>query len=75
MPPKIYHLHVKGQLGDDWSDWFDGMTIASDENGDAIISGLVLDQSALHALLVKIRDLGLTLVSLDCVDPGYKPMK
>jgi hypothetical protein len=64
MPPTIYHIRVKGQLSPQWSEWFDGMTVAPDESGDTTISGPVADQPALHALLVKVRDLGLTLVSV-----------
>ncbi len=65
MPATIYRIRVKGQLSPQWSEWFDGMTITPEPDGDTTISGLVADQPALHALLVKVRDLGLTLVALD----------
>ncbi len=64
MPATIYRIRVKGQLNPQWSEWFDGMTITPEPDGDTTISGLVSDQPALHALLVKVRDLGLTLVAL-----------
>ncbi len=65
MPATVYRIRVKGQLNPQWSEWFDGMTITPEPDGDTIISGPVADQPALHALLVKVRDLGLTLVALD----------
>lgn len=64
MPPVVYRVRVKGQLGPQWSEWFGEMSITPEENGDTTISGPVVDQPALHALLVRVRDLGLTLVSL-----------
>ncbi len=65
MPPTIYTIRVKGQLSPRWSQWFEGMQVTPEENGDTTISGPVADQPALHALLVRIRDLGLTLLSMD----------
>ncbi len=59
-----YRIRVKGVLDPHWSEWFDGMTITPEANGDTTISGPVIDQPALHALIVKIRDLGLTLISV-----------
>jgi hypothetical protein len=62
--PADYQIIIKGKLGDQWSDWFAGMTIASD--GDiTILTGTHIDQSALHGLLVRIRDLGLPLISVE----------
>ena len=62
-----YHIKIKGLLDKRWCHWFDGMTIKS-ENGVTNISGLVTDQSALHGLLVRIRDLGLTLISVSRIE-------
>ncbi len=73
MPSLIYRIRVKGQLSPQWAEWFDGLTIMPDPDGDTIISGPVADQPALHALLVKVRDLGLTLVALDSV--GSEPRR
>ncbi len=68
MPPVIYHIRVHGHLRPEWSEWFDGIAVTSEDNGDTTLSGPVADQPALHALLVRVRDLGLTLVSLDCLE-------
>ncbi len=67
MAALVYRIRVKGQLGSQWSDWFDGMTITPESDGDTTISGPVADQPALHALLVKVRDLGLVLVALESI--------
>jgi hypothetical protein len=67
--PAIYQIKVKGHLADHWSDWFDGMQITIDpEEGETILSGAVVDQAALHGLLIKVRDLGLTLLSLNRIE-------
>ena len=60
----IYKIRVKGHLNQHWSAWFDGMTITNEANGDAIISGSLVDQAALHTVLVKVYNLNLTLVSV-----------
>ena len=61
---EVYQIVVKGHLDSTWSDWFGGLTIALLENGETILSGEVVDQAALHGVLMKIRDLGLPLLSL-----------
>ena len=66
--PSHYQIKVKGQLGSQWSDWFEDMTITYQE-GMTTIAGEVLDQAALHGLLIRVRDLGLTLISVECVQP------
>lgn len=63
-----YEIRLKGQLNARWADWFDGMTITLDNNGDTFLSGPVVDQAALHGLLKKVRDLGLTLLSVNSVN-------
>ena len=60
----VYRIRIKGHLSHDWSDWFGGLTITLEDNGETLITGSVVDQSALHGLLRKIRDLGLPLVSV-----------
>jgi hypothetical protein len=65
--PLVYQIRVKGHLGDDWADWFGGLTITLEDNGDTLLTGSQIDQAALHGLLKKVRDLGLTLVSVNQV--------
>ena len=67
--PARYQIKVKGSLGDSWSEWFDGMTVESDGTF-TMITGHLLDQSALHGLLVRVRDLGLPLISVNRIEPG-----
>jgi hypothetical protein len=59
-----YELRVTGHLGHRWASWFDGMTLTAQDDGSTVIAGPVADQSALHGLLRKISDLGLTLISV-----------
>lgn len=61
--PTIYQIRVQGHLDSQWTDWFDGLTIMLEENGDTLLTGPVIDQAALHGLLKKVRDLGMPLVS------------
>ena len=65
--PTIYQIRVKSHLGSDWTDWFEGLTITLEEDGDTLLTGPVVDQAALHGLLKKVRDLGMPLVSLNPV--------
>lgn len=59
-----YVITVRGHLDDHWSAWFEGMTITNTANGEALLTGPVTDQTALHGLLIKIRDLGLPLIAV-----------
>lgn len=70
--PKIYQIKIKGHLDDRWADWFEGMTFTRASDGTTILSGPVTDQAALHGILNGIRDLGLSLVSVQRVDPDRK---
>jgi hypothetical protein len=63
-PPQTYRIVVKGHLDPEWSDWFEGLTMTLADNGETILTGPIVDQAALHGLLIKIRDLGLPLLSL-----------
>ncbi len=60
----LYEIRIKGHLDAQWTTWFDGLTIALEENGDTLLSGPVGDQAALHGLLRKVRDLGMPLISV-----------
>jgi hypothetical protein len=62
--PPVYKIRVQGHLSPGWSEWFEHMTVTLEPNGDTTLSGPVVDQPALHSLLVKVRDLGLTLISV-----------
>lgn len=64
LQPTIYRIRIKGQLDNQWTDWFEGLTITLEDNGDTLITGPVIDQAALHGLLKKIRDLGIPLISV-----------
>jgi hypothetical protein len=68
--PVIYQIRLKGHLGSQWTDWFEGLTITLEGNGDTLLTGPVIDQAALHGLLKKVRDLGMPLVSVSPVEPG-----
>ena len=67
-PPAHYEITVQGVLDPRWSAWFDGLQLSSDADGRTTISGPVADQAALHGLLTRIRDLGLTLLEVRCTD-------
>jgi hypothetical protein len=67
-PSAHYEITVRGVLDLRWSAWFDGLRLTSDAAGRTTISGPVADQAALHGLLTRIRDLGLTLLELRCTD-------
>jgi hypothetical protein len=64
----VYQIRVKGHLGPQWTDWFEGLTITLEDNGETLLTGPVEDQSALHGLLRKVRDVGLPLLSVQCVE-------
>jgi hypothetical protein len=68
MAQDRYHIRVKGHLSPQWSDWFDGFTITNNEDGEALLSGIILDQAALYGLLNKISNLGLPLLSVNRVE-------
>ena len=72
--PAHYQIKVKGCLGSQWCDWFEGMTITSKE-GVTTITGKVADQAALHGLLIRVRDLGLPLISVERVEPDKDDKK
>ena len=66
----VYQIRIEGHLGHEWTDWFEGLTITLEEDGDTLLTGPVIDQAALHGLLKKVRDLGMPLVSVSPLEQG-----
>ena len=61
----VYQIRIKGHLGCQWTDWFEGLTITLEGNGDTLLTGPVIDQAALHGLPNDVRDLG------NAMGPGH----
>ena len=68
--PPVYQIRIKGHLGREWANWFEGLTLTALDNGETLLTGAVVDQAALHGVLRKVRDVGLPLLSVVCVKPG-----
>jgi hypothetical protein len=68
--PDQYVIRVQGHLPPRWAAWFDGMALTTESDGTTVLSGPVADQSALHGLLQRVRDVGLPLISVVQVGPG-----
>ena len=68
-----YEIRLKGHLDDRWAEWFESLTITLEEDGDTLLTGPVVDQAALHGLLKKVRDSGMSLVSVSLVEPEPSP--
>lgn len=66
---EVYQIVLHGHLDGEWSEWFAGLTIARTDNGETILTGPIVDQAALHGVLIKIRDLGLPLLALRRLNP------
>jgi hypothetical protein len=66
--PLVYQIRIEGHLDDQWTDWFGNLTITLEDNGDTFLTGIVIDQAMLYGLLRKVRDLGLSLVSVNRVE-------
>jgi hypothetical protein len=62
--PMVYQIRIKGHLGREWTDWFGGLTITLEDNGNTLLTGPVVDQAALYGLLRKVRDVGMPLLSV-----------
>jgi hypothetical protein len=67
--PNVYQIRIKGHLGSRRADWFEGLTITLEENGDTLLTGTMVDQAALYGVLRKVRDLAMPLLSVNAVDP------
>jgi len=63
-------IRVQGQIDEHWSEWFEGLTVTPTEEGDTLLTGVVVDQAALHGLLTKVRDLELSLLSVNAAEIG-----
>lgn len=68
--PIVYQIRVQGHLGSEWTDWFGGLSITLEDNGETLLRGPVVDQAALHGLLRKVRDLGMLLLSVNRLQTG-----
>jgi len=66
----VYQIRIKGHLGPLWMEWFAGLIITLEEDGNTLLTGTVIDQAALHGLLKKVRDLGAPLLSVNRVNPN-----
>ncbi len=69
--PIVYQIRIKGHLSIQWADWFGGLNITLEDNGDTLVTGPVIDQAALHGLLRKVRDLGMPLLSIMRMDLNH----
>ncbi len=67
--PRVYQIRIEGHLGRRWVDWFGGLIITLEDNGDTLLTGPVVDQAALYGLLRKVRDLGMPLLSVIRLKP------
>ena len=65
--PGCYEIRLKGHIDNRWANWFEGLSIILEDNGETLLTGSVVDQVALHGLLRKVRDLGLPLISVNPV--------
>ena len=70
--PRVYQIRIRGHLSPQRADWFEGLTITMEENGDTLLIGTVVDQAALHGLLKKVRDLATPLLSVNYVEPNKR---
>lgn len=67
--PIIYEIRIQGHLSTQWTAWFEDFTITLEDNGETLLTGVVVDQAALHSLLRQIRDLGMPLISVNRAEP------
>ena len=69
---KFYRIRVRGHLDDSWSEWFEGLRLTREANGETVLSGPIVDEAALHGFLAKVRDLGLPLLAVNRVESGLE---
>lgn len=72
--PMVCEIRIRGHLGQPWREWFSGLTIRLEEDGHTLLTGVVVDQAALHGILKKIRDLGMPLLSVNFVEPDAQEL-
>ena len=70
--PGLYEIRIKGHLDGRWADWFEGLSFTHESDGTTLLDGPLTDQAALHGVLNRIRDLGLPIISIQCVSPDKK---
>ena len=68
----VYQIRLKGHLSRQRMDWFEGMIITMEDNGNTLLTGTVIDQAGLHGILKKIRDLGMPLISVNSIEPSLQ---
>jgi hypothetical protein len=66
----VYQIRLQGHLSRQRADWFEGLTVTLEEDGATLLTGPVIDQSALHGILKKVRDLGMPLLSVNAIAPN-----
>ena len=67
---RVYQIRIRGHLDHNWTGWFGALDVRLEDNGDTILTSEVVDQAALHGLLKKVRDAGITLLSVNQIKPG-----
>ena len=60
-------IRVKGRIDERWSEWLDGLAFTYTDQDETVLTGVIVDQAALYGLVAKLRDLGLPLLSVNCV--------
>jgi hypothetical protein len=71
----VYEIRVKGHLDQHWSSWFEGLTISHDDDGNTVLRGTLVDEAALHGVLIKVRDLALPLLAVSRDDRDESAQK
>jgi hypothetical protein len=71
----VYEIRIRGHLDSCWSAWFDGMALTNEAGGETVLFGPVVDQAALHSLLIKVHNLNLTLISVLRIETDSQPAR
>jgi len=70
-----YHILIEGGFSQDWASWFDGLDVIPQEENRTLLSGCLADQTALHGVLLKLRDLGIPIIEIKRVEKGSNSFK